>query len=162
ANNTLAGLIKYQAVVTTRQQYYLSRPFMNPFEEGHRALSAASLDLMNAQTEVEVAASIFHLIPDLKSGGPTTAGSTYGRERVASALQAFGSSLGITASFLNTSASISATLGGYQRRQEDWGHQADLATKELEQVQKQIVAAEIRVAIAEKELENHELQTENA
>jgi len=53
-------------------------------------------------------------------------------------------------------------MGGYQRRQEDWTHQADLATKELKQVQKQIAAAEIRLAISEHELQNHELQIENA
>ena len=49
---------------------------------------------------------------------------------------------------LNNAASLSATLGGYHRRQDDWIHQADLATKELEQVKKQIAAAEIRQAIA--------------
>jgi hypothetical protein len=37
-----------------------------------------------------------------------------------------------------------------------------LAAKELEQSDKQIAAAEIRVAIAEKELENHDIQIENS
>ncbi len=59
-------------------------------------------------------------------------------------------------------ASLSSTLGGYQRRQEDWTYQADLATKELLQVTKQIAAAEIRLAISEHELDNHVLQIENA
>lgn len=162
ANNTLAGLIKYQAVVTARQQYYLSRPFMNPSETSHMNLMTASLIPMSAHLGAEVTAAILHLIPNTKVGFFTTAGVTYGGDNTASAVQAFGSAAGTTASILSTIASISATLGGYQRRQEDWAHQADLATKELEQVQKQILAAEIRVAIAERELENHDLQTENA
>ena len=162
ANNTLAGLKKYEDVVTARQQYYQSREYMNPFEIGHIALATSSLIPMSAQLGAEVVAAILHLIPNTKAGGPTTAGVTYGGDNIASAVQAFGSAAGTTASMLNTAASLSATLGGYQRRQEDWTHQADLASKELQQVGKQIAAAEIRVAIAEKELENHDLQIENA
>ncbi len=162
ANNALEGLMKYQAVVTARQQYYLSRPFTNSFEQGHLELSAGSLIAMEAQVGAETIAAIMHLIPDVKVGAPTTAGATYGGANIASAVQAFGSVAGTIASILNTSASLSSTLGGYQRRQEDWTHQADLATKELLQVEKQIAAAEIRLAISEHELENHDLQIENA
>ncbi len=162
ANNALAGLMKYQDVVTARQQYYLSRPFMNPFEMDHISLTAASLIAMEAHAGAEVLAAVLHLIPGIKTGAPTTIGATYGGDNVGPAAQAFGSAAGIAASMLNTGASLSATLGSYQRRQEDWTHQADLATKELEQVSKQIVAAEIRLAISEHELENHELQIENA
>lgn len=162
AKNTLAGLIKYQDVVTARQQYYLSRPFMNQAEISHMSMMADSLIPMAAHMGAELTAAILHLVPNTKAAAPTSAGVTYGGDNIASAVQAFGSSAGTMASMISTGASLSATLGGYQRRQDDWTHQADLATKELEQAEKQIVAAEIRVAIAEHELENHELQTENA
>jgi len=162
ANNTVQGLLKYQDVVTARQQYYLSRPFMNPYEMGHMDLVGASLIPMGLQVEAEVLAAILHLIPDAKLGFFTTAGTTYGGSNIASALQATGSAAGTTASILNTAGSLNATLGGYQRRQDDWTHQADLATKELKQVEKQIAAAEIRLALSERELENHDLQIENA
>ncbi len=162
ANNTLQGLMKYQDVVTTRQQYYLSRPFMNPFEEGHIALATASLIPMGVQLGTEVISAVSHLVPESKVGFFTTIGMTYGGSNIASAAQAFGSASGITASMLNTGASLSSTLGGYQRRQDNWTHQADLATKELKQVEKQIVASEIRLAISEHELQNHDQQIENA
>jgi hypothetical protein len=162
ASNTLAGLMRYEDVITTRQQYYLSRPFMNPFEMGHIALVGTSLISMGAQLGAEVLAAILHLVPNAKAAAPTSVGVTYGGDNIASALQAFGTAAGTTASMLNTNASLSATLGGYQRRQEDWTHQAELATKELKQVQKQIAAAEIRLAISEHELQNHDLQIENA
>ncbi len=48
------------------------------------------------------------------------------------------------------------------RREEEWKHQADLASKELVQIDKQIAAAEIRKAIAEQEIKNHDKQIENA
>jgi Tc toxin complex TcA C-terminal TcB-binding domain/Neuraminidase-like domain/Salmonella virulence plasmid 28.1kDa A protein len=162
ANNTLQGLIKYQDVVTARQQYYLSRPFLNTYEIGHLELVGETLIPMAAQAGAEVLAAILHLIPDAKLGFFTTVGTTYGGSNIASAIQASGSAAGTLASILNTQGSLSATLGGYQRRQEDWAHQADLATKELKQVEKQIAAAEIRLAISENELVNHDLQIENA
>lgn len=162
ADNTLAGLMKYEDVITARQQYYLSREFMNPLEIVHLGLMTQSLVPMSVHAGAEVAAAILHLIPNVKAAAPPSAGSSYGGGNVGPALQAFGSAAGITASIMNTAASLSATLGGYQRRKEDWTHQADLATKELQQVRKQIAAAEVRVAIAERELENHDSQIENA
>ena len=54
------------------------------------------------------------------------------------------------------------TVAGYTRRQEDWKFQADLAKKEIEQLDKQILAAEIRKQIAENDLENHEKQITQA
>lgn len=52
-------------------------------------------------------------------------------------------------------------MRGYERRYYDWRLQFSLTNKELEQIDKQIAAAEIRKAIAEQELNNHELQVEN-
>src|SRR5690606_15258468 len=63
---------------------------------------------------------------------------------------------------LSFAASMTATMAGYQRRKEDWDLQAALARTEIEQIQRQIAAAEIRLAIAERELENHEKQIEQA
>ena len=45
---------------------------------------------------------------------------------------------------------------------DEWNFQADTAELELKQIDKQIIAAEIRLAIAEKELENHNLQMEQS
>ena len=63
---------------------------------------------------------------------------------------------------LEKGASISATVASYQRRQDDWDHQKELATKEIEQLDRSIAAAEIRVAVAEKELDNHLTQIDDA
>jgi hypothetical protein len=53
-------------------------------------------------------------------------------------------------------------LAGYRRRQDEWDFQKELAVKEIEQIDKSIAAAELRIAITEKELDNHVLQIENA
>jgi Tc toxin complex TcA C-terminal TcB-binding domain/ABC toxin N-terminal region/Neuraminidase-like domain len=162
ANQTLAGLQRYKDVVTARQDYYRSRPFTIAEEQTHLALQQASLIPLGLQAGAEVLAAIMHLIPDAKLGFFTTAGTTYGGSNIASGIQASGSAAATAASILNTIGSLNATLGGYRRRQDDWTHQADLATKELGQVEKQISAAEVRVAIAEQELASHDLQIDNA
>src|SRR5205085_5708158 len=59
-------------------------------------------------------------------------------------------------------ANRASILGGYDRRFEDWKLQERLAKKELAQIDRQIVAAEIRRDIAETDLRNHDLQIENA
>ena len=53
-------------------------------------------------------------------------------------------------------------MGGYERRWDDWKLQEQVAAKELEQIDKQIAAQQIRVAIAEKELAVHDKQIDNA
>ena len=57
---------------------------------------------------------------------------------------------------------ISATTASFGRRNQEWRQQGVIARKEQNQIVKQIEAAEIRVALAERELTNHERQIENA
>lgn len=69
-------------------------------------------------------------------------------------------SLGSLAQSLDKHASMLSTKASYQRRQQDWDFQAKQATQELSQLNKQLTAAEIRLQISEKEMENQDLQLE--
>ncbi len=80
----------------------------------------------------------------------------------AGSLQAMDSGMSHIGTMLSQIASIINTVGVYQRRKDEWDFQGRLATIEKDQVQFQINAAEIRQAIAEKELENQDLQIDNA
>ena len=53
-------------------------------------------------------------------------------------------------------------MAEYGRRKDEWDQQANLATIELKQIDKQLAAAQIRLAVAEQELRNHDQQTDNA
>ena len=55
-----------------------------------------------------------------------------------------------------------ATIASYDRRAKDWKFQADLAKKEGEQLDKQILAAEIRKQMAATDLANHDQQIASA
>jgi hypothetical protein len=63
---------------------------------------------------------------------------------------------------LNYEAGQAGKVGGYSRREQDWVHQRNLAVGEINQVFKQIRAAQIREAVAEMELRNHRKQMEHA
>ena len=52
--------------------------------------------------------------------------------------------------------------GRLQRRQDDWAFQAKQAATEIEQIDRQIASADIKVAIAEKELDNQDLQIDQS
>lgn len=63
---------------------------------------------------------------------------------------------------LNFEAGQAGKLGSYARREQDWAFQSNLAVGEINQVFKQIRAAQIREAVADMELRNHRKQMEHA
>lgn len=112
---------------------------------------------------LQTAAGIAHVFPNSTMGGPDPAPKfTFGGSFVGSGLGALGSAAGVGASNANYQGNRSATIGGHKRRVDEWAFQSNLAAKELEQVDKQIAAADLRAAIASLEVKNHLRQMENA
>ena len=73
--------------------------------------------------------------------------------------------LGIRAGLAESSAKLggmAATMGGYQRRMDEWNLQCQLASAELTQICSQITAAQDRLCIAQKELDIQNAQIANA
>ncbi len=66
------------------------------------------------------------------------------------------------ASMSRQDAQRASIVAGYDRRQEEWDFSAAQATKDAENMESQIAGAELRLAIAEKELANQELQIEHS
>jgi hypothetical protein len=59
-------------------------------------------------------------------------------------------------------ASKALTVAGYARRADDWQFQRDSTDRELRRIDKDLAVADIRLAIARRELADHDLQVENA
>jgi len=156
------GLKANREAVVARQEFFSSRPYTNEHEQTQMRLANLALLPLAVQLELEIFSAIMHLIPEFKAGAPTTLGVTYGGSNIAGGLEGTSRSLGTAASLLNSGASMAGTLGNYDRRAEEWSHQADLATRELKQIDAQIAAADVRHAIALNELANHDLQITNA
>jgi hypothetical protein len=162
AQASLVALQRSREIAVAKQQYYASRPFMNDGEIAHTILASLALVMQADAASIDQTANYLGLIPDFKVGSPTTVGGTFGGSLLVQALRAFSSSLSSGASIVNAAGSLSATIGGYARRADDWAFQADQAAKEIPQIDQQIAAATLRRAIAVTELRNHDLQIANA
>ena len=121
------------------------------------ALHTASV-IHAAEAIFGILASVNALVPNL--GAPTA--MTYGGIQISKSMHnyaVFMNSLAQLAGALSSSAGLEAS---FQRRAQDWKFQLKTAEQELKQVQQQVAAAAIRKAIAEKDLEIHEKQMEQA
>lgn len=86
----------------------------------------------------------------------------FGGSNAGSATQAAADVLKVIAAQYAFEAQKSAIVAGNNRRWDEWKLQENLANIELKQIDKQLAAAEIRLQIAEKELQNHEQQIAHA
>jgi len=113
----------------------------------------------------QTASAISHLLPNVSVGvsyGIVNFSSQIGGTNIGNSFGAMGTFFGMLSSNASFQGTRASTIGGYQRRFDEWALQSNLAAKELEQIDKQVAAAELRVAIAEQELSNHQKQIDNA
>jgi hypothetical protein len=115
---------------------------------------------------VGAGASFAHSVPNANFGvsgmSSPVVTTSFGGSNVGSAVQAAAAVLSMIAAQFTHDATMASVKGGYDRRWDDWKQQEKVANKELVQIEKQIAAAEIRVAIAENDLENQDKQIENS
>jgi hypothetical protein len=119
----------------------------------------------DAAVVVEAIGAVINLIP-MFSGDVKPIGCGAGAQFGGSALGAMFSGLaqvsrGVAGRF-TYDANKAGTTGGWDRREQDWSYQRNLAAGEMTQTYKQLRAAEIRTAIAEREWSNHKQQIRNA
>ena len=138
------------------------RPGLIAEEVQHEGQLVSANDVQLIGQGYDLAANIAFLFPDMKIGvqGISSPEITfvYGGTFFGRAYQAFGSYFRMLSSIESHNAQMASIKAGYRLRAEDWGFQADTALMEIDQIDGQIAAARIRVAIAERELENHGLQ----
>lgn len=127
--------------------------------------SHSSRDWQVRSSAVETAAGLSHYIPTFNTNisfwglGVDIA---FGGQHVGPALAAiarYQQSLGSQDSY---DASHSGKVATWQRREQDWAFQSNLAAGEITQIFKQLRAAQIREAVAEQELKSHRKQIANA
>ncbi len=157
---TLEGMERSRDATTLRRDYYQQQvnEFMNPEEIAHGGLMAVSLILQAYQAGMKWGSVATSLIPNIKGGFVTTLGVTYGGNNTGDAVSRASDAIGSIASTLSSLGGLISTMGSYRRRAQDWQLQVDQANKELEGLEKQIAAAQVRVAIAASDLANQKLQ----
>lgn len=167
AKEQIEILKRTKAVTEERNKYYTNIKKIIPNEQLNLDKLEEAHTLQEAAQGVQLTASLVALIPDINLGASGFGGSPiatfkFGGLNLAQASKAASDVLSFLSIMASNEASRASVLGGYDRRFDDWKLQERLAKKELAQIDKQIVAAEIRRDIAETDLKNHDLQIENA
>lgn len=98
---------------------------------------------------------VLHAIPD--SAMPVK----FGGSHLGNAINSIGTVFNLLSGNASYQANRTSIVGSHTRRQDDWILQHNLAVSELRQMERQIIAAEIRKSIAVQELENQRKQAEN-
>ncbi|QDP95438.1 hypothetical protein FOE78_05525 [Microlunatus elymi] len=163
-----AALEQSQAIAQGKLDYYSSRELMNGFEIAALSLNGVSA---LAQTAIALGYSLaggLALIPQFTigasgfGGSPVAAADIPDGIKFSKAAECAVSTLGAIASAADKWAGMASTTGGYYRRADDWKFNADQATIELAQIAKQLDGSAVRAAVAQSELENHQLSIEQS
>jgi len=168
SKQSLKSLEHAREITQIKHDYYSTREFMSASEQAHIITQTIASYFQLISQQVQASASTVKYFPDYAFGGAGIYGTPLfitfvgGGEKTGGALQAFGAAMSMYASQLNTMASLSSIMGSYERRAQEWKFQDEMAEKEIEQVEKQLIGSQIRLAMAEKNLQNHDLQIENA
>lgn len=163
------GQQEARKVVEERKAYYerLIRDGLSGWEIASLALSGGAIISEIVATVLSAAAAGTSLIPHFSGGAAGFGGSplfivTTGGGNIAGGLSNAASVVKSVANILQMGSSLTATLGSYSRRADEWDFQKRLADKELPNLDKQIAAADIRHQIALQDFANQDKLIENA
>ncbi len=167
ARTTIKTLAVNKESAQTRLEFYQTRAFMNPQEVVNQALLEAARSEETSAQALDLISSALSAIPNFTIGAAGFGGSpqgnvTLGGSTFAAIVNTVAQSHRMNASEKRHGAQRSSLLGSYTRRQDDWDLQASVLESEVAQIEHQLTGAELRHAIAVRELENLELQIEQS
>lgn len=159
-----------KAPVEARKTFYGSREYMNAEEKSAASLSSDAAAARTVGGAAGLIAQAATGVPDFVqavhaqaiSSGTSTHTKLGGGSTAAQVFQAVQAVANFTADVLGTLAGNAREQGSFKRRSEDWALQADLAAKELDQLEKQAAASALRATITQIDLDNHEQQITHA
>jgi hypothetical protein len=155
------------ATATARKEYYESREFMNTEENRAWAKTNAAFILNSITAQLSAVAVGLSAIPQFSFGAAGALGSPvvtvgFGGQQISAITNAAAMRISGVVQNFDREVTMLSTKAVYQRRKEDWDFQAQMADMELVQLNRQLTAAEIRLMMAEKELENLNMQIEQS
>jgi hypothetical protein len=157
---SLQALERQKESVTYRQGYYqgLIDEGLTSWERTEQVARHASSGLRTSAAVLDTLASITYLIPQL--GSPFA--MKYGGMELGNSSSTW-SQLFRTVAEISDSISASAGLEAtFERREREWKYQVELADRELKQIDHQLAAASIRQQIANRSLDIHDKNIEQA
>jgi hypothetical protein len=159
------ALQRSRDIAQAKYTYYSTRPFMNALEDVQAAAMAIGLVLDAAAAGTSTGASFAHAAVSVQLG-PTGMGvhatAEAGGPNAGHSANAASNAVHIGASIARDGAALAGLFGGFQRRSDDWQFQAQIATKEMAQIDQQLASADIKIAIANLDITNQQLMIDNA
>ena len=167
AQAQIVALQNQKAVVQVRRDFYAGVAFMNDWEKAAIGLQLAAMIINGVAIVLDLTSGVANALPSVMFGAAGFGGSplvvtTYGGQQVGSAASSFATVSRGLAGLLSEAGGMASTMGGYQRRMDDWAMQARQATAELTQLDSQIAAAQQRVTMATSEVDLQTRQIANA
>jgi hypothetical protein len=138
---------------------------MSTLEKGELGMIVASNVLQGAATALHSASAIARAVGDGQARATPMgigAGLTVGGTMLSGVASFLGNAARTASDVLGLAATIVGRVSAYQRRQQEWELQSNLAAGEITQLYKQLRAAQIREAIAEREWRNHQRLIEHS
>lgn len=128
----------------------------------YEALTQTALSFRLSANIAEGAAGIVGIIPDIYLGEPPLAHLPLGLKLAEATLLTIGRIMNALADRASTNANLELTEAGWARREAEWIFQVASLDIEIQQIERQILAAERRRSVALSELNNQQQQIENA
>jgi hypothetical protein len=167
AKENLKGVKKSKVVAETRRNYYAGIGPLSASERSYFDKLAESQKYQEIAQGIKLGASIISLLPSVDVGASGVGGSPviklkWGGLNLGQAASLASEVLSFLSLKAGNEASMASTKATFERRSDEWAFQKRLAERELDQLDRQIASAELRIAIAEKDFDNHLLQIENS
>ncbi len=175
SEKNLEALNKGAAVVEKRQEYYKelkkrlkSGSFMSDDEQDAQNLLLASDILQVGSAALDILAGVLNNAPNTLTGGAGFGGSPLFAVEMGGGSN-FGPAASAGAVVFRTLSTVATsqsgqiqTKEGFVWREKDWSHQVEIADSELERLQKEKDAENIRLEIAKRAVKEHKRATKNA
>ncbi|MBO1349467.1 MAG: hypothetical protein EBE86_019695 [Hormoscilla sp. GUM202] len=157
AQENLAALEKSLAAAQERSQHYqkLIEQGLSTYEQKSQTQAQGVIPEQIVANVTRGIAIPGYLLPNIF--GFSDGGMQFGNAINQTAAIADGA-----AAMLNQGASLAATMGQHDRRDEDWEFQQNLAQHDIEQIEAQIAAAQVRIELAQADLDTHNQSIEQA
>lgn len=154
------ALGKTKEIAQTRRRYFqnLIEGGHSPGENDYEDMTLASIAARVGGNVSEGIAQGMQLIPDLYVGFPCNLSHLPVGTKLSFLFSAAARIANTLAELLSSTAQLRLTQAGWDRREIEWRHQVDVLDLEIEQAERQILAAERRRDVALRELNNHRRQ----
>jgi hypothetical protein len=160
ANDTLDGLNLQKAAAEYRRDHYteLLQAGLSAPETIQMVTTQVVSTLHEIESVVQLVRAVLSLVPQV--GAPTA--MKYGGMETSGAAAGFASASQAIAEGASAEASSAAMQATFQRRDQEWKHQIELANRDIAPLEKQIAAAGIRLDIATASLDVHDKTIDQA